>query len=77
MQNICPQQISIYTTMKILLSIRRSQGLECMLEFIEMYTSATERNNPELKQVLAESLEEKCVETFYKSVATLRKGGEG
>jgi hypothetical protein len=77
MQNIGPQQISIYTTMKILLLMRESQGLECMLEFIEMYTSAIERNSPELKQVLAESLEEKCVSTFYKSVTTLGKGGEG
>jgi hypothetical protein len=77
MQNICPQQISIYTTMKILLSIRRSQGLESMLEFMEKYTLAAERTTPDLKQILAESLEEKCVETFYKSVTTLKEGGEG
>ena len=53
------------------------QEAKSMLEFMEKYTLAAERTTPDLKQILAESLEEKCVETFYKSVTTLKEGGEG
>jgi chromosomal replication initiation ATPase DnaA len=75
MDNVQPSQIAVYTTMKILLLIRKKQGLECMDEFIEMYARAVERRHPELKEVLADILIERSTEGFYQSVIQIEKGG--
>ena len=51
-----------------LLKMRKELGLEAMNEFVDMYVMAVEKANPELRDVLKESLSDRAVDQLYQGV---------
>jgi hypothetical protein len=70
---ISEKAISVYTVLSLLKNMRKDLGLEAMSEFIDSYVLAIERTNPELKEVLKDSLTERAINQFYQAVVNHEK----
>ena len=61
--------VSIYTTLRILQTMRSQLGLEAMLEYIGKYILLVERDNPQLKLAVTQALKLMSVEKMYRDAA--------
>ena len=75
MENIIvtKQSVAVYSVIAILKNMRNELGLEAMSEFLDMYVTAVERKNPELKNILQEALSERAINQFYQAVVQHEK----
>ncbi len=62
------QSVAVYSVLAILRNMRNELGLEAMSEFLDLYVTAVEKVNPELKNILAEALSERAINQFYQAV---------
>jgi hypothetical protein len=60
--------VSVYTVLLLLKTMRSRLGLEAMAEFLEAYTSAVERVNPDLKKEVSQALCDRALFNLYESV---------
>jgi hypothetical protein len=67
------QSIAVYSVIAILRNMRNELGLEAMSEFVDLYVTAVERINPELKNILHEALSEQAINHFYQAVVEHEK----
>ena len=58
--------IAIYTVLTTLLVMRKRQGLEAMLEYIEKYLSVVDQGAPKLKHAVMRALNMMNVDKIYK-----------
>ena len=65
--------ISVYTVLTILAAMRKDLGLEAMSEFLDNYTAAVEKMNPELKVAVSEAMSEHAVYSLYRAVRAYEK----
>ena len=65
--------VAIYTLLAILMRIRRTMGLEAMLEYIEHYQELIERYNPDFKDAIKEALAMMSLEKMYRDVTSNEK----
>jgi hypothetical protein len=66
--------VSVYSVLFILRNMRRDLGLEAMSEFIDLYVTAAEKRNPQLKEILCEVLTERAINKFYQAVVHHENG---
>ena len=67
------QSVAVYTVIAVLKNMRNELGLEAMSEFIDLYVSAVEKTDPELKNILHEALREQAINHFYQAVVEHEK----
>lgn len=65
--------ISVYTVLILLRNMRSSLGLEAMSEFLDAYTAAVERLNPELRSEVKEALCDRALYNLYEAVMSHEK----
>jgi len=70
---VTKQSVAVYSVIAILKNMRNELGLEAMSEFLDMYVTAVERKNPELKNILQEALSERAINQFYQAVVQHEK----
>ena len=60
--------ISVYTATAILLEIKKSLGLEAMIEYMEKYLLLIESKNPRLKFAVGQAIRLINVDKFYRDL---------
>jgi len=58
--------IIIYTSFRILDTMRRQLGLEAMLEYIDKYLALIDKDNPPLQAAVSQALKLMKVERLYR-----------
>lgn len=67
------QAVAVYTVLTILLKMRKNLGLEAMSDFLDSYTAAVEKINPDLKNSVIEALSERAIYNLYEAVSSYEK----
>ena len=57
--------IAVYTILCILLKMRRTLGLEAMLDYVQAYQSIIESSNPDLKSAVKRAVQMVNVKKIY------------
>lgn len=58
--------ITIYTTLSILLVMKKNLGMEAMLEYMDQYLALIDKHNPKFKFAVRKALSYMNVEKMYK-----------
>ena len=62
--------VTIYTMLSILLTMKRTLGMEAMLEYMEQYITIIDKHNPEFKFAVIRALSCISMEKLYKDAMT-------
>ena len=60
--------VTIYTMFSILLSMKRTLGMEAMLEYMDQYVAIIDKHNPKFKFAVLQALSYMNIEKMYKDV---------
>ena len=74
MLNDSPNSIAVYTVLCVLRRMQTQLGLEAMLEYMEEYLMAIERNNPMLKDAVSKAISMISVKKIYKNTVLWKYG---
>jgi hypothetical protein len=72
-----PRVVAVYTTLKILVHMRRHMGIEAANEFADKYIEAIEGVNPFIAELVSEALIGQAAQNLFVSTRAKPKGGEG
>ena len=60
--------ITIYTILAILLNMKRTLGIEAMMEYMDKYITVIDEHNPEFKFAVWRALSYISMEKLYKNI---------